>query len=49
MIVYIICKATLYNRPHWNWENGSKGKGSWRVTQTIGNKQKKYLLCLAIA
>ena len=38
LIVYFICKATFYNRPHWNWSIGSKDTGSWRVEKTGNNK-----------
>ena len=40
MIVYIICKATFYNRPHWNyWSIDSKGTSIWRVAKWVGNKE----------
>ena len=39
LIVYIIYKATFYNRPHWNWSIGSKDMCRWRVAKTILNKQ----------
>ena len=34
LIVYIICKATFYNRPNWNWPIGSKDTGNWKVAKT---------------
>ena len=40
--LYIICKATFYNRPHWNWSIDSKDIGSWRVSKNKGNKK---LIC----
>ena len=36
LIVHIIFKVTLYNRPYWNWSIGSKDMGSWRVEKTKG-------------
>ena len=56
----IICKATFYNRSHWNWSIGTKDTGIWRVakkekgkktnkqTNKHTNKQWHYLLCLAL-
>ena len=40
LIVYIICIATFYKRPHWNWSISFKDTGSWRVSKTTGNKKK---------
>ena len=34
LIVYIICKATFYNRSHWNLLIVFKDMGSWRVAKT---------------
>ena len=42
--IYIICKATFYNRPHSNRSIGSKDKGSCKNSR----QQRNDLLCLAI-
>ena len=47
LIVYIICKATFYNRPHWYWSIGYKDMGRWRVGKTVGNK--KLSTCLVLS
>ena len=46
LIVYIIYKATFYNRPFWYWSIASKDKGIWQVAKTIGNKRIIYFVWL---
>ena len=41
LIIYIICKATFFNRPHWNWSTGSEKISSRRV-----QKRCYLLFCL---
>ena len=43
-ISLLICKATFYNRTHWNWSICSKDTNSWTSCKT-NMKQRNYLLC----
>ena len=43
LIVYIMCKATFYNRSHWNLLIVSKDMGSWRVAKQWQTKKLSAL------